>query len=109
MTLNEGGLARWIAKMRTPNVGFTDRVIRFFVGIGIFALGAFTGPFLSNYSLGILSLLIGVIGLVVLASGIFGFCFMYDVMGINTLKGKISHNNEETQQVTPKEQTEAVR
>jgi len=56
------------------NVGRTDRIIRIIIGLGI----AIAGVIFENYW--------GLIGIVVLATGIFGYCGPYWLMNINTNK-----------------------
>lgn len=56
------------------NVGGADRIIRIVLGIAIMALGAYHGsPW-------------GLLGIVVLATGIFRFCLLYSLLGVSTCK-----------------------
>lgn len=60
-----------------PNVGSVDRAIRIVLGVALLALMfLLEGPWK----------FIGLIGLVPLATGIFRFCPLYPVFGINTCK-----------------------
>ena len=54
------------------NVGSTDRIIRMVVGLGI-AIG---GVIFESYW--------GLIGIAVLATGVFGYCGIYMLLKINT-------------------------
>lgn len=61
-----------------PNVGSTDRLIRIVLGIGLIAAFFFlTLPW---------SYLALVAGLAALATGLFRFCGLYRLLGINTCK-----------------------
>ena len=57
----------------TPNVGFTDRIIRIVAGVVIISL-AFWGPS-SPWAW---------LGLIPLATGIFGYCGVYKLLGMST-------------------------
>ena len=57
------------------NVGTTDRIIRIIVGI----IGIVLGLIYKN-------LIIGIIGIIILMTGIIGFCGLYTILGINTCK-----------------------
>ena len=54
------------------NVGSTDRIIRLVIGLGI-AIG---GVIFESYW--------GLIGIAILATGIFGYCGIYALLNINT-------------------------
>jgi len=56
------------------NVGKTDRIIRIVIGLGI----AIVGIVFKSYW--------GLIGIPVLATGIFGYCGLYPLLKINTNK-----------------------
>ena len=56
------------------NVGSTERTIRIVAGVIIIALGVYYQS------------LWGVIGLVPLMTGLFRFCPLYTILGINTCK-----------------------
>lgn len=55
------------------NEGTLDRIIRIFAGIALLSLTV-VGP----------RTLIGLVGLVPLGTGLFGFCPLYRLVGINT-------------------------
>ncbi|MDP3435068.1 MAG: DUF2892 domain-containing protein [Bacteroidota bacterium] len=59
------------------NVGSTDRVIRIVAGIGL-AIG---GVIFESYW--------GLIGVVVLATGVFRVCLLYSLFGINTTEKEL--------------------
>ena len=63
-----------------PNEGSTDRIIRVIVGILLIIIG---WPVLGNNALGII---FDIIGVVLLITGIAGFCGIYKVLGISTIK-----------------------
>lgn len=56
------------------NVGSTDRILRIIVGLVIIGVGAYYQSWW------------GVIGLVPLLTGLFRFCALYTVFGMNTCK-----------------------
>jgi hypothetical protein len=60
----------------TRNVGTIDRVLRILVGIALLLLPITGGS------------MWGLIGIVPLATGLFGTCALYSVFGINTCKLK---------------------
>ncbi len=63
------------------NVGFLDMFIRIFLGvvmIGMAIAGVFPGQW---------NMIIGIVGIVPLATGLMKFCPLYTILGINT-KGK---------------------
>lgn len=59
------------------NVGSPDRIIRILIGLGI----AIAGIIFENYW--------GLIGVVILATGVFKFCFVYSLLGIDTAKKEV--------------------
>ncbi len=63
--------------MFKTNVGGADRVIRIVVGLVLIAL-VFVGPKTPW----------GWIGIIPLATGVFGTCGLYSLLGINTCKAK---------------------
>ncbi len=69
----------------TPNVGAADRVLRFIVGI-VLVLVPFVGaaivPALAQ--IGGWVWVIGVVGLAMLLSAVFRFCWLYTLLGMNT-------------------------
>lgn len=58
------------------NVGGIDRGIRIVLGIIIIALGVY----LKNW--------LGIIGVILLLTGLFSYCGLYQLLGINTCKIK---------------------
>jgi len=58
------------------NIGRTDKIIRLLVGLGIVAAGLVTGSWW------------GLIGLIPLATAIFGRCGLYYPLGISTIEKK---------------------
>jgi uncharacterized membrane protein HdeD (DUF308 family) len=63
------------------NEGTTDRVVRVILGIILLYVGAiYMG--LS----GILSYIVVIVGLLLLVTGLIGFCYLYSVFGMNTCK-----------------------
>jgi len=58
------------------NIGRTDKIIRLLVGLGIVAAGLVTGSWW------------GLIGLIPLATAIFGRCGLYYPMGTSTTEKK---------------------
>lgn len=59
----------------TANVGGIDRVLRIVVGLAILSL-VFVGP----------KSLWGLVGLVPLLTGLFGYCGLYSLIGVSTCK-----------------------
>ncbi|WP_319530379.1 DUF2892 domain-containing protein [uncultured Cohaesibacter sp.] len=57
----------------TINVGSLDRVLRIIVGVALLAM-VFIGP----------QTMWGLIGIVPLATGLFRFCPLYTILGLNT-------------------------
>lgn len=71
-------------KIGEKNVGMTDRAVRILLGIvliAVFALNMVAAPW---------SYLVLIIGVVALATGVFGTCALYSLLGMNTL-GKAGH------------------
>ena len=69
-------------KIGEKNVGMIDRVVRVIIGIvtiAVFALGWVATPW---------SYLVVIIGIIVLATGAFGTCALYSILGMNTLGKK---------------------
>lgn len=60
-----------------PNVGSTDRIIRIVIGLGI-AIG---GIVFESYW--------GLIGVVILATGVYRFSLIYSLLGIRTNKNEL--------------------
>jgi hypothetical protein len=67
-------------KCMTSNVGGIDRVFRIVVGAVLVALAL-------THTIGAW----GYLGLIVLATGVFSFCGMYTLLGINTCPMKDDH------------------
>jgi hypothetical protein len=63
-----------------PNEGATDRIVRLILGVVLIIIG---WPVLGNSALGII---LDIIGLILLITGITGFCVIYKVFGMNTVK-----------------------
>ena len=63
-----------------PNEGTTDRMVRLILGVVLIIIG---WSVLGNNALGII---LDIIGLILLITGITGFCGLYKIFGINTLK-----------------------
>lgn len=61
----------------TANVGSLDRILRIIAGIVLLSL-VFIGP----------QMLWGLIGIVPLATGLFGTCPVYSLLGLNTCSKK---------------------
>lgn len=61
----------------TKNVGESDRTIRGVIGIGLMAVALLGLQ-------GGLQILVGTIGIVVLITGIVGYCGIYSLLGIHT-------------------------
>jgi hypothetical protein len=62
------------------NESGTDRVIRIIVGIILIILGWFV---LGNNTLGVI---LDIIGLILVITGITGFCLLYTLLGMSTKK-----------------------
>jgi uncharacterized membrane protein HdeD (DUF308 family) len=63
-----------------PNEGTSDRIIRLILGVVLIIIG---WPVLGNNTMGII---LDVIGVILLITGITGFCTVYKILGISTLK-----------------------
>ena len=63
-----------------PNEGATDRIIRLILGVVLIIIGWLV---LGNGTLGII---FDIIGVILLITGITGFCTIYRVLGISTIK-----------------------
>ncbi|MEJ2438028.1 MAG: DUF2892 domain-containing protein [Sulfurovaceae bacterium] len=55
------------------NIGKIDRIIRLVIGVALLLL-----------ALQLQSILLGIVGLVVLVTGVIKFCLLYKLLGINT-------------------------
>jgi len=60
----------------TKNIGNIDRLIRTIVGIVLLILTLYTG--------GVLQIVLAVVGAILLATGLIGFCPLYKVLNLNT-------------------------
>jgi len=70
--------------MSLTNVGSTDRIVRIIIGILLIAAPYFTNfTFWDNQTLRIL---IQVIGGILILTGLFRFCGLYKIIGMNTSK-----------------------
>lgn len=56
------------------NVGAIDRLLRIIIGLVIAVWGVFNASYW------------GVVGIVILATGLFGYCLLYSLFGIGTSK-----------------------
>lgn len=65
-------------KIGEKNVGMIDRAVRIILGIALIAV------FVLNMVAAPWSYLAGLIGVVTLATGVFGTCALYSLLGINT-------------------------
>ena len=61
------------------NEGMVDRIVRVVLGIVLIIVGFFA---IDNW----FGIVLGIIGIVVLATGAVGHCLLYRVLGINTNK-----------------------
>ncbi len=65
--------------MFNKNIGKMDRIIRFVLGVGFLLVGIF-------FSSGILKVLLIILGIIGVFTSITGFCGIYKLFGISTLK-----------------------
>lgn len=68
--------------MIKPNEGKTDRIIRIIVGIGIITYS-------SLYLQDNIKTIISILGIMILATGLVGWCGLYTLLGINTCPVKV--------------------
>ncbi len=68
------------------NVGSTDRLIRLIAGVILLVIAVPSLAGVTFVGLGGWAWLIGLIGLALLATGLFSFCGVYSLLGINTGK-----------------------
>jgi Protein of unknown function (DUF2892) len=61
------------------NIGYMDRIVRFVVGLALISLAL-------GYIPGVSSQIWGWIGVVPLATALFGSCPVYTLLGVNTCK-----------------------
>lgn len=64
--------------MITKNIGNADRVIRIIVGLALF--------FAAYKTIGAASMLLAIAGVLSLITGLFGWCGMYKLLGVNTCR-----------------------
>jgi hypothetical protein len=65
-----------------PNVGGVDRVLRIAAGVVLLALTLTPG--LQIFGAGLLAWVAGIIGVVLVATGVVRICPLYSLLGINT-------------------------
>jgi hypothetical protein len=70
----------------TKNVGSTDKLVRIVVGLVLVVVAILSLAGLPVVALGGWAWLVGLIGLVLVATGYLGFCALYTLLGINTCK-----------------------
>lgn len=56
------------------NIGIVDRYVRMGAGIALVIIG----------TVGINSILVGILGIILMATAVFRFCGLYTLLGINT-------------------------
>ncbi len=78
------------------NEGTIDRIIRVVVGLVLIFLGMQYTAWL------------WILGLVVLATGVIGWCGLYQVLGISTCKVKPAETKDQTPPTTPPTDTPSV-
>ena len=68
-----------------PNVNAIDRVIRILVGAALAAI-PFTIPTKGDWVMQLMEVTAGLLGLSLVASGVLAYCWVYNMLGINTCK-----------------------
>lgn len=68
-----------------PNVNAVDRVIRVLVGAGLVAI-PFLIPTNGDWVRQLMEVVAGLLGLSLVASGVLAYCWVYNMLGINTCK-----------------------
>ncbi|MBT4740835.1 MAG: DUF2892 domain-containing protein [Rhodospirillaceae bacterium] len=68
-----------------PNVNAIDRVIRILVGAALAAI-PFTIPTNGDWVMQLMEVTAGLLGLSLVASGVLAYCWVYNMLGINTCK-----------------------
>lgn len=63
------------------NVGGVDRIIRIVIGILLILLTIGLGIYSQ-----LMGILISLVGLIMLVTGISGYCLLYKILGVNTCK-----------------------
>ncbi|MDG2244036.1 MAG: DUF2892 domain-containing protein [Rhodospirillaceae bacterium] len=66
-----------------PNVNAVDRVIRILVGAGLAAI-PFLIPTNGDWIRQLMEVVAGFLGLSLIASGVLAYCWVYNMLGINT-------------------------
>lgn len=69
-----------------PNVSAIDRIIRVLVGAALVAI-PFTIPTNGEWVLQLMEVVAGLIGLSLVVSGVLAYCWVYNMLGINTCEG----------------------
>ncbi|MEQ8736509.1 MAG: DUF2892 domain-containing protein [Rhodospirillaceae bacterium] len=68
-----------------PNVSAVDRIIRILVGAALVAI-PFTIPTNGDWVRQLMEIVAGLLGLSLVASGVLAYCWVYNMLGINTCK-----------------------
>lgn len=68
-----------------PNVNAIDRVVRILVGAGLAAI-PFVIPTNGDWVRQLMEVVAGLLGLSLIASGVLAYCWIYNMLGINTCK-----------------------
>ena len=68
------------------NVGSTDRLVRLIVGVILLVIAVPSLAGMAFVGLGGWAWLVGLVGVVLLATGLLNFCYAYTLLGINTCK-----------------------
>ena len=74
--------------MYKKNVGTLDAVLRVGIGVGLIYTGFFATDLIDD---SVASMILGVAGVIILVSGIFSRCPLYDLIGFNSC----SHNSDD--------------
>jgi len=69
-----------------PNVSAIDRIIRVIVGAALIAI-PFTIPTNGEWVRQLMEVVAGLLGLSLVASGVLAYCWVYNMLGINTCEG----------------------
>jgi len=69
--------------MFTPNEGTVDRIVRAVVGVVLIWAGLWP---LAGLQAAVLGIIVALIGLILVITAITGFCLVYRLLGISTLK-----------------------
>ena len=68
-----------------PNVSVIDRVIRILIGAVLVAI-PFTIPTNGDWVRQLMEVVAGLLGLSLVVSGVLAYCWVYNMLGINTCK-----------------------